>query len=134
MAICETKEAMIMAKELDKISNEKIETRSDGAKIMRGFSFAGSSGVEMNLWEELAKQGFEDLYFVADYAWGMINIKKMQIFTYTEGDTFLITLPSLRSLYNEVVEYQKFENEQHNNNRAITGEIPGILKKIEKVM
>ena len=106
-----------------------VEKTALGNTIKRGFNMAGSNGTELDLFSSFTCIGFEELYYDAPYYWGVINIKKMQIFTYTEGDTALVTCQDKESFIREAQAYIDFLINQGYSKPAY-GEWEGIKKKI----
>lgn len=101
--------------------------------MIDGFSPAGWSGEEMGLYERFLKDGFEELYYYAPYHWGVINIEKNEIFTYTEGDTTLYRCGNTKQLLKEAESHYAFFKEEREDNHGI-GEEKFVIAKIKKKM
>jgi hypothetical protein len=106
-----------------------IEKTIMGNKIIRGFRM----GDGFNTMANLLKKDWQELYYDAPYYWGVIDIEKRRIFTYTEGDTQLIECDNLDSLVREAESYINFLKEQKYS-RAAYGEWEGIKGRIEAMI
>jgi len=103
----------------------EIERTEPGSTIERGFLLDGH-----NKFYNLLTRGWDELYFFAPYHWAAINIPQKQIFTFTEGDTGLITAPDLDTLKKEAERYYSYL-EQQGESKAGYGEKESVLRKID---
>jgi len=101
-----------------------IERTELGSTLERGFLLEGQ-----DKFYNLLKRGWDELYFFAPYYWGAINISQRQIFTFTEGDTALVTAPDLDTLKKEAERYYNYLRNQ-GESVAGYGEQESILRKI----
>ena len=99
------------------------ERTASGNVIERGFELEGGP-----LYALLQREGYEIFYYGADYHWGMINIHKRKIWTYTEGDVAIITAADLAHLRDEVKHHVEWFKE-HEERRVPESE--AMLRKIE---
>ena len=81
-------------------------------KIKKGFSWAGCSGTEYQLMEIWLNKGFEELYCTAPYYWGLYNEETLQIFSYTEGDTCLVTCDNKEEFIKQKKEHEECAKNQ----------------------
>ena len=85
----------------------KPEINENGNTLRRGFSFTGDDGYgQFESW--LGYKDYREFYYDAPYYWGVISIKQMKIYTYTEGDTLLIKCKDKKSFIKEIKDHMKF--------------------------
>lgn len=98
-----------------------------GNSIVRGFSWAGSDGSELNLFSDLCSKGYDEFYYSAPYHWGVVNVKERKIFSYTEGDTALISCDDDESFKKELMSHWNYYKES--NPRLFDGDSVETMKK-----
>jgi hypothetical protein len=108
-----------------KTTTRLIERTELGSTLERGFLLEGQDKFYYFL-----NRSWNELYFFAPYYWAVINIPQKQIFTFTEGDTGLITATDLDTLKKEAERYYRYLEEQ-GESKAGYGEKESILRKID---
>ena len=104
-----------------------FELTSNGNRIRRGFSFAGCNGTELDIFSKLRSKGYKEFYYSAPYHWGVVNVKEMKIYTYTEGDIALTECKSLKKFQKELMSHWEFMLENHDS--ALDGDSVLTMKE-----
>lgn len=78
---------------------------------------------------KLQQQGFEELYFEADYYWGVVNKDTNRIVTYTEGDIYDKTHTSAIALLKDTDHHINFLKKQ-GYSEAVYGEYQHVRKSL----
>ena len=81
------------------------------------------------LYWKLQKKGFSELYFEADYYWGVVNKDTNEIFTYTEGDIYYVKHDNIKALLNDTDHHINFLKKQEYD-EGVYGEYQHLRKAL----